>query len=177
MWMKYSEWCVWRYSCLQAYLPKTVRISGFLTGGFEAIWPPNWGDFAKKECVTATSRSFKPGGLAIIWTVGNNNNVGGLERNSLILYKWGLESFILYMWGASKEIPPFPIYGGIISRSPHVLHVGGFKRNPPFPIYGGIISRSPHVLHVGGVWKKSLPIICGGLRQRSPILHLWVAYK
>ena len=85
--------------------------------------------------------------------MGNNNNVGGLERNSLILYKWGLESFILYMWGASKEIPPFPIYGGIISRSPHVLHVGGFERNPPFLTYGGIISRSPMFYMWGGLKK------------------------
>ena len=149
---------------LQPYLPKTVRISGFLTGGFEAIWPPNWGDFAKKECVTATSRSFKPGGLAIIWTVGNNNNVGGLERNSLILYKWGLESFILYMWGASKEIPPFPIYGGIISRSPHVLHVGGFEKNL-YPLY------------VEG-WDRDPPSsICGWLINRFPLFYMWGVWK
>ena len=82
--------------------------------------------------------------------MGNNNNVGGLERNSLILYKWGLESFILYMWGASKEIPPFPIYGGIISRSPHVLHVGGLKK-----IFTHYMWRAeteiPHPPFVGGL--------------------------
>ena len=137
-------------SLLWSYLPKTVRISGFLTGGFEAIWPPNWGDFAKKECVTATSRSFKPGGLAIIWTVGNNNNVGGLERNSLILYKWGLESFILYMCGASKE-------------TPHSLCMGDHKQIPPCSTCGGVWKKIfthymrraeteiPHPPFVGGL--------------------------
>ena len=118
------------------YLPKTVRISVFLTGGLEAIWPPNWGDFAKKERITAASRSFKPGGIAIIWIVGNNNNVGGLKRNSLILNKWGLEYFIHNNCGVSKEIPPFPIYGGIIYHLHvwawilHSLHVGDLERYP-----------------------------------------------
>ena len=130
--------------------------------------------------------------------MGNDNNVGGLKRNSLILNKWWFESFIhKKLWGFKRN-PPIPHIWGIIYHLHvwawilHSFHVGDLERYPHGLV--NIVSRqklltskivlvgpfswrfifSPIViLSIWAIIIRSPHVLHGGLRKKILTLNIW----